>query len=219
MLKLYNYFRSSTSYRVRIVLHLKGLPFEYIPVHLLRNGGEQHSVSFHQRNPQELVPTLQDGDVLLSQSLAIMEYLEECYPIPALLPEDAGLRAHIRQLMLMMACEMHPLCNLRVLQYLSTEVVQEAQADEVSSAWIQHWTKMGLQALEEILSRSTWRGAFCVGDQVTLADCCLIPQLAHARRFKVDLTSFPTLLEIEKACHQLAGFRLAAPESQIDAEF
>lgn len=219
MLKLYNYFRSSTSYRVRIVLHLKGLPFEYIPVHLLRNGGEQHSVSFHQRNPQELVPTLQDGDVLISQSLAIMEYLEECYPMPALLPEDAGLRAHIRQLMLMMACEMHPLCNLRVLQYLSTEVVQEAQADEVSSAWMQHWTKMGLQALEEILLRSTWRGAFCVGDQVTLADCCLIPQLAHARRFRVDLTSFPTLLEIEKACHQLAGFRLAAPESQIDAEF
>lgn len=219
MLKLYNYFRSSTSYRVRIVLHLKSLPFEYIPVHLLRNGGEQHSAAFHQRNPQELVPTLQDGDVLISQSLAIMEYLEECYPMPALLPEDAGLRAHIRQLMLMMACEMHPLCNLRVLQYLSTEVVQEAHADAESSAWIQHWTQKGLQALEEILARSTWRGAFCVGDQATLADCCLVPQLAHARRFKVDLTSFPTLLEIEKACHQLAGFRLAAPECQIDTEF
>lgn len=218
MLKLYNYFRSSTSYRVRIVLHLKGLPFEYVPVHLLRHGGEQHQASFHQHNPQELVPTLQDGDVLISQSLAIMEYLEERYPTPALLPEAAQLRAHIRQLMLMMACEIHPLCNLRVLQYLATKVVSDKQTDVVTSAWIHHWSSLGLQALEELLSRSLWRGTFCVGDQVTLADCCLIPQLAHARRFKVELAAFPTLLEIEQACHQLAGFRLAAPEVQIDTE-
>ena len=218
MLKLYNYFRSSTSYRVRIALHLKGLTFEYVPVHLLRNGGEQHSASFHQRNPQELVPTLQDGDVFISQSLAIMEYLEECYPTPALLPEGAQLRAHVRQLMLMMACEMHPLCNLRVLQYLSANVVQENQTDAVNLAWISHWTQMGLQALEEILSRSLWRGAFCVGDHATLADCCLIPQLANARRFKVELAPFPTLLAIEKTCHELVGFRLAAPSVQMDAE-
>lgn len=215
MLKLYNYFRSSTSYRVRIALHLKKLPFEYIPVHLLRHGGEQHSESFRQHNPQELVPTLQDGDVFISQSLAIMEYLEERYPFPALLPSDSILRAHTRQLMLMVACEMHPLCNLRVLQYVSTTL---DQTDKARLTWIHHWTQLGLQALEEILIAAPWRGSFCIGDQPTLADCCLIPQLANARRFNLDLNPFPTLLAIEKTCDQLAEFRLARPDCQVDAE-
>lgn len=215
MIKLYNYFRSSTSYRVRIALHLKGLAFEYIPVHLLRGGGEQHLPEFLQRNPQELVPTLEEGSTVISQSLAIMLYLEQRYPNPPLLPTDAVLRAYVHQIALMVACEMHPLCNLRVLNYLSQEL---SANDSSKKEWIHQWTNMGLSALETLLKNASWHGRFCVGDTPTLADCCLVPQLANARRFGIDVNVYPTLLAVEDHCLQLEAFQRAQPNCQIDAE-
>lgn len=213
MMKLYNYFRSSASYRVRIALYLKGTPFEYIPVHLIEDGGAQHTAVFRQRNPQSLVPVLEDGSVVLSQSLVILEYLEERYPSPSLLPKDAVLRAHARQIALSIACEMQPLCNLRVLQYLSSPL---ALSDLAKESWLQHWLMLGLQALEALMVRADWRGKFCVGDEPSLADCCLIPQLFTARRFNFDLAAFPTLLQIEQHCQALEAFQLAHPERQPD---
>ena len=213
MMKLHNYFRSSASYRVRIALYLKGIPFEYIPVHLIEDGGAQHTTVFRQRNPQSLVPVLEDGAVVLSQSLVILEYLEERYPNPSLLPKDSALRAHARQIALSIACEMQPLCNLRVLQYLSTPL---ALPDAAKEGWSQHWLTLGLQALEAWMVRADWRGKFCVGNEPGLADCCLIPQLFTARRFNIDLTAFPTLLEIEQHCQALEAFQLAHPSCQPD---
>ena len=213
MIKLYNYFRSSASYRVRIALYLKGIPFEYIPVHLVEDGGKQYTAAFRQRNPQSLVPVLEDGSVVLSQSLVILEYLEERYPSPSLLPKDAVLRARARQIALTIACEMQPLCNLRVLQYLSAPL---ALPDSAKEDWSQHWLMLGFQALEALMARADWRGKFCVGDEPSLADCCLIPQLFTARRFNFDLAAFPTLLQIEQHCQALEAFQLAHPHRQPD---
>jgi maleylacetoacetate isomerase len=214
MLTLYTYFRSSAAYRVRIALHLKGLPYTSVPVHLLRDGGEQHAPAYAQLNPAELVPTLVEGDLALGQSLAIMDYLEEQHPAPALLPQDAAGRARVRALAQSIACDIHPLNNLRVLQYLQHEL----QLDEAAKRkWCQHWITLGLTALETQLQNSASTGTFCHGDTPTLADCCLIPQLFSARRFDTPLDAYPTLLRIESACLALDAFQRAAPQAQADA--
>jgi maleylpyruvate isomerase len=212
---LHNYFRSSSAYRVRIALHLKALPFEYASVHLNRNGGEQFLPAFDERNPHHLVPVLSDGDIDISQSLAIIEYLDETYRHNPLLPAAPRERARVRQLSLAMACDIHPLNNLRVLKYLSGPLAVD---DAQKAAWIHHWHLTGLTALELDLARDAQRGRFCVGDTPTMADCCLIPQLFSAIRFGLDLTPFPTLLAIDSACQQLPAFQLAHPARQPDSE-
>lgn len=213
-LQLYTYFRSSTSYRVRIALQLKGLGYEAIPIHLLRDGGQQHGAAHAARNPAELVPVLQDGALTLTQSLAIIEYLEERHPDPPLLPGPPALRARIRALALAVACDIHPLGNLRVLQYLKSLGVDAAQRQQ----WSRHWITLGLQALEQQLLQGPARGRCCFGDTPTLADCCLIPQMFNAQRVGCDLARFPILQAIYAHCVALEPFQRAAPAAQPDAE-
>ena len=215
MLQLYSYFRSSAAYRVRIALELKGLPYTYVPVHLLKDGGAQRAPQYRRLNPTELVPTLVDNDGhALGQSLAIMEYLDETHPEPALLPRDALGRARVRALAQTVACEIHPLNNLRVLQYLERDlkVTETAKAD-----WYRHWITLGFAALERMLANNPATGRFCHGDMPGLADCCLIPQLANSRRFDTPLEAFPTIRRIEEACLALPAFQKAAPQVQPDA--
>ena len=215
MLQLYTYFRSSASYRVRIALHLKGLPFESVPVHLVRDGGQQHSAAYQRINPAALVPALVDGDHAVTQSLAILEYLEETHPSPALLPSDALGRARVRALAQTIACEIHPLNNLRVLQYLQGPL----GLDEATKAtWYRHWITVGFTALEEMLATSSDTGTYCHGNTPGLADCCLVPQVANSRRFATPLDAFPNIRRIEEACLALPAFQLAAPSAQPDAE-
>lgn len=213
-MKLYNYFRSSSAYRVRIALNLKGLDYDYVAVHLNRNGGEQFAAEFRALNPQSLVPVLVDGESTLTQSLAIIEYLDEIHPHPALLPGTAAERARVRSLALSIACEIHPLNNLRVLNYLTGPLRVN---EEAKVAWYRHWAALGLQALEAQLAGNSATGRFCHGDAPGLADCCLVPQLFNARRFNCDLSAYPTLLAIEQHCLALEAFRRAAPERQPDA--
>ncbi|WP_343723123.1 maleylacetoacetate isomerase, partial [Herbaspirillum seropedicae] len=208
MTTLYSYFRSSASYRVRIALHLKGLPYETVPVHLLNQGGEQLLPAFTEINPHALVPVLAEEGHYVSQSLAMLELLEERHPTPSLLPGDAFQRAHIRALSLAIACDIHPLNNLRVLKYLKRELGVD---DERKNAWIAHWINLGFTALERQLAADTTRGHFCVGDAPTMADCCLVPQIFNARRFEVDMAPYPTLCAIEQACHALPAFQQAHP--------
>lgn len=214
-MKLYTFFRSSAAYRVRIALNLKGLAYEALPVHLSRGGGEQLAPAYRKLNPQSLVPVLQDGERALSQSLAIMEYLEEVYPLPPLLPNNPAARARVRSLALAIACEIHPLNNLRVLNYLSGPM---GLGDEAKRTWYHHWIALGLGALEARLAAERETGSFCHGNAPGLADCCLVPQLANARRFKCDVSPYPTLLRIEKNCQALDAFQRAAPDRQPDAE-
>lgn len=214
MLTLHSYFRSSAAYRVRIALNLKGLPYDYAPVHLLKNGGEQHAPSYQRINPSELIPTLVDDGHAMGQSLAIMEYLDEVHPEPALLPKDSFGRARVRALALSVACEIHPLNNLRVLQYLDNPL----KLDEGTKAdWYRHWITVGFTALETMLSHHPSTGTFCHGETPSLADCCLIPQIANSRRFDTPLAAFPTICRIEKACLALQAFADAAPALQPDA--
>lgn len=214
-MKLFNYFRSSSSYRVRIACNLKGLSYEYLPVHLNRNGGEQFGRTFSAVNPQQLVPVLEDGEVRIAQSMAILEYLEERYPEIPLLPRNDIARAQVRQIAQYVACEMHPLNNLRVLKFLSGPLgVNEDQ----KRRWIAHWLQTGLAALEAELRESPDRGAFCFGDTPTLADCCLVPQLFNAQRFEVDVQAYPTLHAIDRRCAELDAFKRAYPSLQPDAE-
>lgn len=212
-MKLYSYWRSSAAYRVRIALHLKQLSFETIPVHLLKDGGQQHSAEYQQLNPNQLVPTYVDGDLSLNQSLAIIEYLDEIYPEPALLPEDPVAKAQVRSLALDIACDIHPLNNLRILQYLTGPL---ALNEDQKTEWIHHWLHTGFNALEQRLQ--TTAGEFCYGDNITLADLCLVPQMYNALRFKLDTLEYPTISRIYHHCQQLAGFALAAPEQQSDAQ-
>lgn len=209
-MKLYGYWRSSASWRVRIALNLKGLGYEYVPVHLVRDGGEQHGADHQARNPMRQVPVLEvEGGRLISQSLAILEYLEEVHPEPALLPADPLLRAKVRQLAETMNSGIQPLHNLAVLQH-----VQSLGMD--SKAWGAHWVNRGLQALEAVVAESA--GRFCVGDQPTFADACLVPQLYAARRFDADLSLAPTLLRVEEACAALEAFQKAHADNQPDAQ-
>jgi len=214
-MKLFNYFRSSSSYRVRIACHLKGLPYEYLPVHLNRDGGEQFGPTFSMLNPQQLVPVLEDGGSHIAQSMAILEYLEERYPDVPLLPRSEVARARVRQIAQYIACEMHPLNNLRVLKFLSGPL---GLSEEQKQRWIAHWLQTGLSALEAELSQSPDRGAFCFGETPTLADCCLVPQLFNTRRFGIDVQAYPTLHAIERRCEELDAFRRAHPSLQPDSE-
>jgi maleylpyruvate isomerase len=211
---LHTYFRSSAAYRVRIALNLKGLEAQHVPIHLNRAGGEQFGEKFRALNPQSLVPVWSDDAVVLSQSLAIMEYLDERYPTPPLLPASIEDRARAREIALAIACDIHPLNNLRVLKYLSA---QHRVDDETKNAWVRHWIGLGLQALEARLAAER-SGPFCVGTRPTSADCCLVPQLFNAQRFGVDLAPYPVLRSIDAACQALPAFADAHPSLQPDAE-
>jgi len=213
-MKLYDYFRSSAAYRVRIALNLKGLAPERVFIHLRK--GAQRDEGYLAVNPQGLVPALATDDgTVLTQSLAIIEYLDEIAPSPPLLPGKAVDRARVRSLSLAIACDIHPLDNLRVLRYLLHTVgVEEAQKD----AWYKYWIDVGLEALETAVAGNPATGRFCHGDVPTLADICLVPQLANARRVDMDLSPYPTLTRIEAACQALPAFAAAAPGKQPDAE-
>ena len=203
---LYDYFRSSASYRVRIALNLKGLSYRSVPVALLDNA--QQAPEYLEKNPQGLIPALLDGDQLITQSLAICEYLDEVYPTPSLLPTDALGRARVRALALSIACDIHPLNNLRVLRRLE----QQFSAEQASKdAWYRHWVDTGLRAFERQIERT--RGQYCYGDTVTLADLALIPQVYNARRFQCDLSAYPNIVAIEQQCLALSAFAQATPEA------
>lgn len=212
-MKLIGYFRSSAAYRVRIALNLKGLTVEQVSVHLAK--GEQREPAFAALNPQKLVPVLEDGGNRLIQSLAILEYLEETCPEPPLLPADPAGRARVRALAQIVACEIHPLGNLRVRKYLTGEL---ALTEDARLAWSRHWIARGFEALEAMLAGSPGTGRFCHGDSPGLADACLIPQLFNARRIDCPLAAYPTLLRIDAECESLPAFRDAAPGVQPDAE-
>lgn len=213
MVKLYSYFRSSAAYRVRIALNLKQIPYEYQPIHLLRNGGEQHSDAYTDINPLGLVPTLVDGPVVLSQSMAIMEYLDEAYPqAAALLPAPILQRARARELAQLVACDIHPINNLRVLRYLSRDL---DIAQEQINQWYVHWIETGFAAFERILQDTA--GHFCVADEPSIADCCLIPQIYNAQRFEVDLRPYKNILRVYQRCQSEPAFIEASPEKQPDA--
>jgi len=208
MLTLYNYNRSSASFRVRIALYLKGLDFQDIPIHLLNQGGEQFSPSYQAINPQSLVPTLIENDNIIAQSLAIIEYLDDLYPTPPLLPSDPYQKACIRACALNIIADIHPLNNLRVLQYLTREL---GLSEEQKQQWYHHWIATGLSALEKKLSSSPTTGDYCFGNVPTLADICLVPQLYNARRYQCDLTPYPTLVKIDAHCQKAPAFIKAWP--------
>ncbi|CAG9178497.1 Maleylpyruvate isomerase [Cupriavidus laharis] len=215
-MKLYSYFRSSASYRVRIALELKGLPYDYVPVHLLKDGGQQLLPEFRALNPDGLVPALvlDDGQVL-QQSVAMIEYLDEIHPEPKLLPGTALDRAYVRGLALEVACEIHPLNNLRVLKYIKRTL---GVADEAKDAWYRHWIELGFASVEANLERQGKVGRFCFGDTPTLADICLVPQVFNAQRFNIDVSRYPTIARIQEACMELPAFQKAQPKEQPDAE-
>ena len=212
MLTLYDYFRSSASFRVRIALNLKGLEYNAIPIHLLNNGGEQNSESYLQVNPQGLVPSLLDGNRVLTQSLAIIEYLDEMHATPALLPSSPYEKALARAFALTIAADVHPLNNLRVLKYL-TQTLEISE--EQKNHWYQHWIAKGLSALEMQLKTQQLSGTFCFGNTPTLADICLAPQLYNARRFACPLDDYPTLVRIDANCQQHPAFIHAWPEETV----
>lgn len=212
MLTLYSYWRSTAAYRVRIALNLKGLAYQQVPVHLVRDGGEQHSAEYRALNPQELVPLLVDGEARIAQSLAILEYLEDVYPVPALLPADPARRAQVRALALHIACDIHPLNNLRVLQYLSGPL---GVADQAKDAWYRHWVGLGLAAVEQGLA--VFEGRLSLGQRPGYLEACLLPQLYNARRFNCELDAFPRILAMAARCEALEAFKQAAPEVQADA--
>jgi maleylacetoacetate isomerase len=210
---LYSYFRSSAAYRVRIALNLKGLAYEYVPVHLVK--AEHRAAAYMTIHPQGLVPALRDDGGILTQSLAIIEYLDETHPQPPLLPSTPAARARVRAIALLIACEIHPVNNLRVLQYLARNLgVDEASRNQ----WYRHWVSTGFDALEGQLAGDSQTGRFCHGETPTVADVCLVPQVANARRYEVPMDAYPTIARIDAACRELPAFADAAPERQPDAE-
>ena len=212
---LYTYFRSSAAFRARIALNLKGIEPEFRFVHLLRDGGAQHAAEYRAVNPQELIPALIHNGHTITQSLSIIEYLDEIVPDPLLLPRDTLGRAHVRASAYAVACDIHPLNNLRVQQYLKRTLGADGDA---LAAWQVHWMQSGLAALETMLSSSDKRGTYCYGDTPTLADICLVPQLANARRIELDLSPYPTLTRIEAVALAHPAFEAALPKNQPDAE-
>lgn len=213
-MKLYTYFRSSAAYRVRIALNLKGLPYQAVPVHLLRAGGEQLLDAYRSVNPSALVPSLIDDSTTLSQSMAIIEYLEETHPALPLLPRDPVARAHVRELAQIIACDIHPINNLRVLNYL---VKHLGVTPEAKTEWYRHWVIEGFSALEAHLARAP-HGAYCHGDTPGLADCFLIPQVFNAQRFDIDIAAWPHIERINALCTSLPAFEAAHPAHQPDTE-
>ncbi|MGB9429967.1 MAG: maleylacetoacetate isomerase [Gammaproteobacteria bacterium] len=213
-MELYTYFRSSAAYRVRIALNLKGLNAGYRYVHLVKDGGQQHKQEYLAVNPQGLVPALVDNGHVLTQSLAIIEYLEETHPQPPLLPKDALGRVRVRALAQVVACDIHPMNNQRILKYLE----KEFGADETArNQWYRHWIIEGFTALEKLLTNNPAPGRFCHGDQPTMADICLVPQVFNANRFEVDLTAFQNIQRINDHSLTLRAFADAAPANQADA--
>jgi maleylacetoacetate isomerase len=207
-IKLYSYWRSSAAYRVRIALNLKGLEHEIVPISLAPGESEHRQEAYRQKNPQMLVPFLEDGDVAIGQSMAMLEYLEETYPDMKLLPDEQPLRSEVRAFCNVIACDIHPILNLRILKYIK----EEFDADPAAH-WYGHWIHEGFKALEQFASD----GLFVFGDQLTLADTLLVPQMYNARRFNVSLDNYPKLVAAVEHCNELEAFKDAAPEAQLDA--
>lgn len=212
-MRLYSYWRSSAAYRVRIALALKQIPYDYIAVSLIANGGEHRAASYAVKNPQKLVPLLElDDGRSITQSLAIIEYLDDIAPTPRLLPEDPFARAQARAVALAVACEIHPLNNLRVLRYLEDSC---HIAEQERNSWYHHWMTEGFTAIEEMIR--TYHGPFALGDTVSIADLCIVPQVYNAKRFNVALDVYPRIRGVYEACMALPAFQAAAPEVQPDA--
>ncbi|KTD19024.1 maleylacetoacetate isomerase [Legionella jordanis] len=207
-MKLYDYYRSTASYRVRIALNIKNISYEKIPVHLVKEGGEQHRPEYLKLNPQGLVPTLDENGHILTQSLAIIEYLDEINPTPALLPTNPFARAQIRSMALTVACDMHPLNNLRVLNRLKDQF--KANDEEVMD-WYHHWLKLGFDSLEAKLQSLPHKNQVCYGTEVSLADICLIPQVYNAQRFGFSMNNYPIINQINEYCLSLSAFKDAVP--------
>lgn len=215
MLKLYDYFRSSASFRVRIALNLKQLNYHIVPIHLTQNGGEHLTDNYHKVNPQQLVPSLSVDNQVITQSIAIIEFLEETYPKPALLPANSYERAIVRSYTQIIASDIHPLNNLRVLNYLTHDLNIDAERKD---AWYKHWISAGLSTLEKMIEKHKLSGDFCVGFVPSMADVCLIPQLFNARRFNCDITAYPNLLRIEANCKKISAFEYAYPKEPVTAK-
>jgi len=213
--KLYSYFRSSAAYRARIALNLKGLQYEYVAKHLTRNGGEHRLADYLAINPQGFIPALDHDGALVTQSLAIIEYLEEVFPTPALLPQLAIDRAVVRAMALLVACDIHPLNNLRVLNYLKSPLGQESDA---VAEWYKHWIAEGFAALEQLIGKHSSAKRYCFGDAVSMADVLLVPQVANSRRYQMDLSRYPALQKVTTHLETLPAFLAARPEVQPDAE-
>jgi maleylacetoacetate isomerase len=213
MVRLHGYFRSSSAFRVRIALNLKGVPYESIAYHLRRE--EQHSKAMRVLNPQEMVPALEIDGRVLTQSMGIVEYLDETRPDPALLPADAAGRARVRALAQVVGCDIHPIDNLRVLKYLREEF---GQPEPAVAAWFNHWASIGFDALEALLTARAGTGEFCHGDSPGLADICLVPQVVNGVRFGLDLSPWPTVRRIHANCLAVPAFERALPANQPDAE-
>ena len=213
-MKLYGYCRSSAAFRVRIALNLKGLEYKQTSLHLRQN--QQYGDDYLKLNPQGLVPALVDGNEVATQSLAIMEYLDETHPKPPLLPNTAAGRARVRSIAQMIACDIHPIDNLRVLRYLAKPLGHD---EKVVETWFNHWIALGFQAIERRFTAEKATGRFCHGDNPGLADCCLVPQVVNAKRYpSFDLAPYPTIMRIYKACAMLPAFERAMPQNQPDAE-
>lgn len=211
-MKLYDYYRSTASYRVRIALNYKNINYESLPVHLVNDGGEQHYAQYLKLNPQGLVPTLDENGHILSQSLAIIEYLDEICPTPPLLPSNPLGRSQVRSLAMIIACDIHPLNNLRVLQQLKS---QFHATEEQTNEWYHHWLNLGFQAIEEQLKKLPRKSHVCYGNEVSLADICLIPQVYNAKRFRFSMDPFPLINKINDYCSTIDAFINASPEVDV----
>jgi len=214
-MKLYSYFRSSAAYRARIALNIKGLEYEYVAKHLLKDGGEHRRADYLALNPQGFVPALEHDGELLTQSLAIIEYLDEVFPNPPLLPARPFDRAVVRAMSLLIACDVHPLNNLRVLNYLKAPLAHDSAA---IGEWYKHWISEGFAPLDQLLEKHSADGRYCFGDSVTMADVLLVPQVANSRRYQMDLSPYPTLKKVAEHLESLPAFVAAHPDRQPDKE-